>query len=162
MRLSNCIECGKETAVTHPILDVSVCYRCWELHDRYTMITKLQAMKEYCLNESELYALQFVEEKNPYYSLSSPLHTFLKSQVETLALTIWGGLDQLYAERIRRENLRKKLRERTIRKKQKKVDALNAALASPDLLSKDDDVLTPIESKAKFILKLQQLIDSES
>ncbi|BAU42442.1 restriction endonuclease [Leptolyngbya sp. O-77] len=90
-----CIECGKKTTAKHPILEVSLCRACRsENSEKYGFVTKTRAVREYRLKPDELYALKFIEEKNPHWRTGPhPMHLFLHQQVKGLSEQKWGSAE---------------------------------------------------------------------
>jgi hypothetical protein len=63
-----------------------VCYNCATTLSRFSLITYTRAKKEYKLKDTDLYALQYMERRNPYYSCAAPMKLYLKSDVYKVAL----------------------------------------------------------------------------
>lgn len=154
----NCIECNKETSAKHDILNIALCRECRKNIEKYTMITKTTGLKDYCLKESELLTLKFIERKNPYYSSAAPMKLFLKSQVADLALKKWGSLSKLKDELNRRENLGKKIREGKANAKRKRKEDLKTALEEVGLELRTDSTLCDAYIRAKTFHTIPEIV----
>ncbi|MDX2243046.1 MAG: restriction endonuclease [Leptolyngbyaceae cyanobacterium bins.302] len=90
-----CTECGKKTTRQHSLLKLPLCWDCqMEYPDKYELVTKTRAVKDYRLKTGELYKLKFVTEKNPYWKTGPhPMYLFLHQQVKKLAKEKWGSFE---------------------------------------------------------------------
>lgn len=87
-----CVECGRITIRTHPILDVLLCRDCQAGHpDKYGFVTKTRAMQEYRLRRVDLAKLEMFEADNPHYKVAAPMQLYLHRHVRDLAKTKYGN-----------------------------------------------------------------------
>jgi len=100
-RLDNkCVECGKKTtnSSVYNLLGVRVCLKCQKKYDKYRLIYKTTALKEFEITEDELYKLKYLEIPNPHYRSAAPSHLFLRSQVEKLAEGLQKEIDKEFGK----------------------------------------------------------------
>jgi len=91
-----CCECGTRTRSIDGFHDKPLCTECRsQFPQKYGCITKTRALQKFRLREHELYRLPYIERDNPHYKSASPMHLFLRGQVQDLAKSKWGG-DELY------------------------------------------------------------------
>lgn len=75
-----CVECGKEGSVMHRTFKKRICGTCLDL-DKYTLICKSTAKKDYFLNDKDLKDVKCYEVKNPHYSCASAMQLFSKTNI---------------------------------------------------------------------------------
>jgi len=66
-------------------------------------VTKKEAMSTYCLSEGTLAVLQVEERDNPHNKLWKPMKLYRRTDVRQWAHKRWDGLQNLHAERERRQ-----------------------------------------------------------
>jgi len=101
-----CIVCKKETGRIFPPTGESICLSCQK--EKYPLITKTRAKKEYLLTDSELNGLYCLETKNPYYGSAAPMKRYWTKEVEKRAIEKWGSLNNLKNRKQKRQVSRQK------------------------------------------------------
>lgn len=100
-----------------------VCRRCAkEKPEKYALLTKTECREDYLLTESELKdtdLLPRIEKPNPHGY--SRMQLFLRFQVEKIAITKWGSLENLDKEWERREEMRLKRKDKKYNEQLKKM-----------------------------------------
>lgn len=70
-------------------------------------ITPVRAMADFLLKPSDLESLPKTKRRSPY-EFEPPITVYWRKDVEAKALEIWGSLENLQRERLKREIQRKK------------------------------------------------------
>ena len=124
-----CKDCDKEFLTSSLLKDfgVEACDQCkMALRDSmYAMVTKSDAKRKYLLLDDDLEphttdgppSLRFIERKNPLNEHWQKMRLYLRSQVELLSFTRFGGAEGLAAEIDRREeDSRKRKQDKYVQK----------------------------------------------
>lgn len=89
-----CVECGKVSYRSHPILDIYLCLKCQRRYpEKYRFITKGRAMDHFRLKPRELAELGVFEADNPHYKKAAPMQLYVLHQVEELSRRKWGTVE---------------------------------------------------------------------
>lgn len=95
------MQCNRRTFAE---FGVFVCFECRKrLPALYESVTKSKAMKEYLLSDFDLSDLRFVEKPNARGGGFRPMKLYLRLHLQTTAEAKWGSMDDLAAEKKRRE-----------------------------------------------------------
>ncbi len=129
----SCLECDDDLADSFLLrtFDLSVCDRCrdTEPDGKHELITKTDAKSTFLLKDADLdrsdermtgerkpkEPLKFIVRKNPHNARWGDMKLYLRSQVEDLALAVWGSEEALQKAHDEKES-------RKERAKQKKFD----------------------------------------
>ena len=113
---TKCVDCGDVDGQTRffEAFGISVCYDCQRERKgpggKYQVITKSTAKSDYLLTDRHLNreygGLGCLVMPNPHDSRYGDMRLFLKSQVEELALSVWGSDEGLFDEKERRADER--------------------------------------------------------
>jgi DNA repair protein len=116
-RAGKCVECGEADgqAKFFEAFGVSACYDCQRAAKgpggRYQVITKSKAKDEYLLSDRHLNrehsGLGCLVQPNPHDRRYGDMRLYLRSQVEELALSVWGSDEALFEEKDRRAEERR-------------------------------------------------------
>ncbi len=106
---SVCIECAEAAGQRkfYEAFGLSVCFDC-QRNDRakYGVIPKTKAKDEYLLTDGQLTrgrgGLGCLVQPNPHDARYGEMRLYLRSQVEKLALQVWGSSEGLFLEKERR------------------------------------------------------------
>ena len=102
-----------ETVVT---FGERICYHCKQIRSDYQGIIKSKAKKEFLLSDKSFTRLKHFEKLNPKNASFRPMKIFLRKHVKDLAISIYGSLERIEDEKLKRlRNAAKK------RKKKQKV-----------------------------------------
>jgi XPA protein C-terminus len=66
-------------------------------------VTKKEAMSKYCLPEGTLAVCKYTEKENPHQKGWKPMKLYSRAEIRRRARERFGGLEELKAERLRRE-----------------------------------------------------------
>jgi XPA protein C-terminus len=69
-------------------------------------VTKKEAMSKYCLPEGTLAVCKYTEKENPHQKGWKPMKLYSRAEIRRRARERFGGLEELKAERLRREEKR--------------------------------------------------------
>ena len=69
-------------------------------------VTKKEAISKYCLPEGTLAVCKYTEKENPHHKGWKPMKLYSRAEVRRRARERFGGLEELKAERRRREEKR--------------------------------------------------------
>lgn len=69
-------------------------------------VTKKEAVSKYCLPEGTLAVCKYTEKENPHNKGWKPMKLYLRAEIRRRARERFGGLEELQAERRRREEKR--------------------------------------------------------
>ena len=143
----DCEECGKPFATSHLLrtFDHPACDECknMEKDGPHQLITKTDAKKEFLLKDSDFekgerdkpfVPLKFVLRKNPHNPRWGDMKLFLRSQVESRALEVWGTEEALEAEVEAREERQVMAKSKKYEKKMKELrKTVRSSLFTKDL-----------------------------
>ena len=143
----DCEECGKPFATSHLLrtFDHPACDDCknMEKDGPHQLITKTDAKKEFLLKDSDFekgerdkpfVPLKFVLRKNPHNPRWGDMKLFLRSQVESRALEVWGTEEALEAEVEAREERQVMAKSKKYEKKMKELrKTVRSSLFTKDL-----------------------------
>ena len=143
----DCEECGKPFATSHLLrtFDHPACDECknMEKDGPHQLITKTDAKKEFLLKDSDFdkgerdepfVPLKFVLRKNPHNPRWGDMKLFLRTQVETRALEVWGTEEALEAEHEAREERQVMAKSKKYEKKMKELrKTVRSSLFTKDL-----------------------------
>lgn len=143
----DCEECGKPFATSHLLrtFDHPACDECknMEKDGPHQLITKTDAKKEFLLKDSDFdkgerdepfVPLKFVLRKNPHNPRWGDMKLFLRTQVETRALEVWGTEEALEAEHEAREERQVMAKSMKYEKKMKELrKTVRSSLFTKDL-----------------------------
>jgi len=143
----DCEECGKPFATSHLLrtFDHPACDECknMEKDGPHQLITKTDAKKEFLLKDSDFekgerdepfVPLKFVLRKNPHNPRWGDMKLFLRTQVESRALDVWGTEEALEAEHEAREEKQVMAKSKKYEKKMKELrKTVRSSLFTKDL-----------------------------
>jgi DNA-repair protein complementing XP-A cells len=114
--LGKCVECRQVNgqAKFFDAFGVSVCYECQRAAKgaggKYQVVAKCKAKDEYLLTDRQLDrergGLGCLTQANPHDSRYGDMRLYLRTQVEELALGVWGSDEALFVEKERRSQER--------------------------------------------------------
>lgn len=124
-----CRECGTLEIDFHwdEVLKTQVCNACKErLPDKYSLLTKTEAKKDYLLTDPELKDVELlphIKKPNPHKSTWNDMMLYLRYQVEEYAFSDakWGSGEALDAEWKRREQASKDKKDKSFRNRLKEL-----------------------------------------
>ena len=121
-KYSLCNSCYKKTSSVNEFYNIHVCYDCSRADDKYKLITKTTAKKEYFLTDKHLSTLQNTTRANPHYKCASEMVLFLLDDIVDLAEKIHGegGIEKKEKEREHRRLKRIAIKEATERSMEEK------------------------------------------
>lgn len=76
-----CKGCGKKTQAVHPILEVLCCKKCRTENDKYRVVYRTTAIKEFGIAPSELDDIRCAEVTNPNYKSGPPARLYLVAEI---------------------------------------------------------------------------------
>lgn len=114
MRVDICVRCGTSDNVgAHCVTREPVCSHCNFTEDFYT-ICKIDAKKNYKLNDEHLTPLRHALKTNPHYGKAAPMHLYLRKDIVALSSEVENK--RVEAKRLVEENSRTKAMEKLIAK----------------------------------------------
>ncbi|VVC32580.1 Putative DNA-binding domain,XPA, conserved site,XPA,XPA C- terminal,Zinc finger, XPA-type, conserved [Cinara cedri] len=124
-----CIECNQEFGISYLMthFDHPVCDRCKEKSgkDKFDLITKTEAKKEYLLKDCDIDLrpppLRYILGKNPHNSRWGEMKLYLLLQVEKRALEVWGSEEEVERQIELRQEKQKISKLKTYKKKVKEL-----------------------------------------
>ncbi len=134
----SCLECGEGVADSFLLrtFDHSVCDGCrdTEPDGRHELITKTDAKATFLLRDADLDRsdertgdergrgpLRFIVRKNPHNPRWGDMKLYLRSQVEDLALAVWGSEEALERAHAEKETRKEKAKQRAFDRKIKEL-----------------------------------------
>jgi len=143
----DCEQCAKPFATSHLLrtFDHPACDECknMEKDGPHQLITKTDAKREFLLKDTDFekgerdepfVPLKFVLRKNPHNPRWGDMKLFLRTQVETRALQVWGTEEALEAEHEAREERQVMAKSKKYEKKMKELrKTVRSSLFTKDL-----------------------------
>ncbi|NXL39027.1 XPA protein, partial [Glaucidium brasilianum] len=122
-----CGDCGKEFMDSYLMqhFDWATCDNCRDTEDKHRLITRTEAKEEFLLKDCDLDkrepVLRFIVKKNRHNARWGDMKLYLKPQVVTRSLEVWGSEESLKeAKELRRDN-REKMKQKKFDKKVKEL-----------------------------------------
>jgi len=102
---------------------IAVCNACQREHsDKYTLISRTKAKEQYLLNDIDLNNLLYLVKPNPHRSSYASMKLYRKSEIESIAFARYGNMDNIDAEKQKRDTAKIRRDEKQRVKRQKQVE----------------------------------------
>lgn len=125
----HCVECDSIRILLpyYQAFHIGVCYSCQREHnDKYALIPKTQCKTDYLLDDKQLSSLLYMMKANPNKHSYSSMKLYRVREIADIAFGMYGDMDGIHAEKIRRETARVRKDEQK-HKKQKQREKLERA-----------------------------------
>nr|ACO15010.1 DNA-repair protein complementing XP-A cells homolog [Caligus clemensi] len=124
--MPECLECEEELSESYLLttFDHPICDKCKE-NEHNTLITKTEAKKTFLLKDCDLDRreppLKFIIKKNPHNPRWGEMKLYLRYQVESRALEVWGSEKALEAEIAKADGRKLNMKQKRFDKKIKEL-----------------------------------------
>lgn len=103
-----CAACGSSSVIQRieETFGERVCYKCVTSNEDFKSLSKAKAKEAWVLNDEQIAKLKFEIKRSTKQKFYADVHLYLVKHLRETAMKVWGSMENLEAERERREEVK--------------------------------------------------------